>query len=92
MPSSLVKDNLPKPEDPAVLIEKTKDEYVAAIRFSGYASDEDIRTYSEKLKNLLLEKGINFYGNFRYLGYDAPYKFIGRRNEIIVSVNWSENN
>jgi SOUL heme-binding protein len=90
MPSSFMKENLPKPEDPAVLIEKTKDEYVAAIRFSGYASDEDIRTYSEKLKNLLLEKGINFYGNFRYLGYDPPYKFLGRRNEIIVSVTWSE--
>lgn len=90
MPSSLKKDNLPKPEDPGVIIEKTEDEYVAAIRFSGYASDEDIRTYSEKLKNLLIEKGINFYGNFRYLGYDPPYKFIGRRNEIIVSVNWTE--
>jgi hypothetical protein len=90
MPSSFVKDNLPKPEDPAVLIEKTEDEYVAAIRFNGYASDEDIRTYSEKLKNLLTEKGINYYGNFRFLGYDPPYKFLGRRNEIIVSVNWSE--
>jgi hypothetical protein len=91
MPSTFMKDNLPKPEDPGIIIEKTEDEYVAEIRFSGYASDEDIITYSEKLKNLLIEKGINFYGNSRYLGYDPPYKFIGRRNEIIVSVAWSEN-
>ncbi len=90
MPSSFRKENLPNPDDPDIKIEKTEDEYVAAIRFSGYASDEDIRTYSEMLKKLLTDKGIKFYGNFRYLGYDPPYKFIGRRNEIIVSVKWPD--
>jgi hypothetical protein len=92
MPPSFEKENLPKPDDPGVIIEKTEDEYVAAIRFSGYASDEDIRIYSEKLKKLLGEKGISYFGNFRFLGYDPPYKFLGRRNEIIVSVNWAEKN
>lgn len=90
MPSSFRKENLPNPDDPDIKIEKTEDEYVAAIRFSGYASDEDIRKYSEMLKKLLTDKGIKFYGNFRYLGYDPPYKFIGRRNEIIVSVKWPD--
>ncbi len=90
MPSSFRKENLPNPDDPDIKIEKTEDEYVAAIRFSGYASDEDIRTYSEMLKKLLTDKGIKFYGDFRYLGYDPPYKFIGRRNEIIVSVKWPD--
>ena len=90
MPSEFNKQNLPKPDDPEVIIQKTDDEYVAAIRFGGYASDNDIRAYSEKLKKLLTEKGISYYGNFRYLGYDPPFKFAGRRNEIIVSVKWTE--
>lgn len=90
MPDSFNKDNLPKPKDPGIKIEKTEDEYVAALRFSGYASDKDIIKYSEKLKKLLDENGIVWYGKFRFLGYNPPYDFIGRRNEIIVSVKWQE--
>ena len=37
------------------------------------------------------ENKIEFYGNFRFLGYNAPYQFINRRNEIIVNVNWEVN-
>lgn len=90
MPSSYTADKLPAPDDKDVKIEKTPDEYVAAIKFGGYASDEDILTYSEKLKKLLDEKSISYYGNFRYLGYDPPFKPFGRRNEIIVSVRWDK--
>ncbi|MRR19872.1 heme-binding protein [bacterium] len=90
MPSSFSEENLPRPDDPGVKIERTGDEYVAAIRFGGYASDRDITNYSEKLKRLLGEKGITWYGNFRYLGYNSPFQPFGRRNEIIVSVQWKK--
>ena len=53
MPSAYSKESLPKPNDPNVLIKKTADEYVAVIVFGGYASDEDLKFYSEKLQNLL---------------------------------------
>ena len=88
MPKGYNPDNLPKPNDGKVIVHKTPDEYVAAIRFGGFASDKDIKYYSEKLKNLLLAKGINYYGNFRLLGYNPPFQLVGRRNEIIVSVRW----
>ena len=90
MPSSFTAENLPKPDDPGVKIERTDDAYVAAIRFGGYASDKDIRKYSERLKSLLEAKGIKWYGNFRYLGYNPPFQPFGRRNEIIVNVEWKE--
>ena len=89
MPSKYDENNLPKPADSKIIIHKSLDEYVAAIRFSGFASDQDIRTYSEKLKNLLAAKGITSYGNFRFLGYNPPFQLLGRRNEIIVSVKWN---
>jgi hypothetical protein len=88
MPSSYNEENLPKPNDPDVLIQKTADEYVAVIRFGGFASDEDLIFYSEKLHDLLEAKGITSYGNARFLGYNPPYQLVDRRNEIIVSVNW----
>ncbi len=89
MPSSYKKENLPKPNNANIKIEKTDDEYVAVIRFGGYASDNDIKKYSAKLGKSLNEMGIDYYGNFRFLGYNPPYEFIGRRNEIIVSVKWT---
>ena len=90
MPSEYKRETLPKPNDPNVLIKNTADEYVAVIRFGGYASDEDLKFYSEKLQNLLKENGITPKGNYRFLGYNPPYQFIGRRNEIIVAVDWKE--
>ena len=79
---------LPTPNQSNIQLEKTNAEYVAAIRFGGYASDKDIRTYTDQLTSILRQQGIRHFGNFRYLGYDAPYRFIGRRNEVIVTVEW----
>jgi len=90
MPSAFNSDNLPKPDDPDVVVEKTDDMYMAVVRFGGYASDKDIKYHSEKLKKLLEEKGIEHYGSFRFLGYDSPFQPFARRNEIIVAVKWSE--
>jgi hypothetical protein len=90
MPSEYSKENLPKPNDPNVNIINTADEYVAVMRFGGYASDEDLKFFSEKLQNLLKENGITPLGNYRFLGYNPPYQFVGSRNEIIVAVEWKE--
>jgi hypothetical protein len=90
MPSEYNENNLPKPNNPEVKIEKTKEEYIAAISFGGFASDKDISKYSQKLKNILEDKKIRYYGNFRFLGYNPPFQFTGRRNEIIVSIMWNQ--
>lgn len=90
MPSKYEAKSLPTPNNSNIVLEKSPDEYVAALKFKGYASDIRIEQYSEKLKLLLEEKRISYKGNFRYLGYNPPYQFIGRRNEIIVTVNWNE--
>jgi hypothetical protein len=89
MPSSYNEENLPKPNDPNVRIQKTADEYVAVIRFGGFVSDKDLIFYSAKLQELLEEKGIISYGHARFLGYNPPFQLLDRRNEIIISVNWN---
>ena len=88
MPSEFHKDNLPKPNDSSVKIETTTDEYVATIEFGGFASSEKIANYKEQLENALKKDNITYYGRFRFLGYNPPFQLFGRRNEIIVSVNW----
>jgi hypothetical protein len=90
MPSTYTESTLPRPNDPNVKIQKTSEEYVAVISFGGFASDRHLKFYTEKLQKLLIEKGITSYGHYRYLGYNPPFQLFGRRNEIIVSVNWQE--
>ncbi len=88
MPENYTKDTLPKPNDSSINIQTTAAEYVAAIRFGGYANDEEIKKYASKLQNALKANDIEYYGNFRFLGYNAPYQFLHRKNEVIVSVRW----
>lgn len=90
MPSNYSVENLPRPNNASVEVKKILEEYVAVIKFGGFASDKDIKSYSEKLQKLLLRNGILSHGNYRFLGYDPPFQFIGRRNEIIVSVDWKQ--
>lgn len=90
MPSEYAMNELPKPNDPNVTIRNTKDEYLAVIKFGGYASDNNLKEYSEKLQSLLKENGITNYGNFRFFGYNPPYQVIVRRNEIVVAVEWEK--
>lgn len=89
MPSNYNQDNLPKPNEASITFKTTGDEYVAVIKFGGYANDEEIKKYAAKLEKALQANGIDYYGNFRFLGYNAPYQFWGKRNEIIVSVRWN---
>ncbi len=90
MPAAYNKNNLPKPNDPAVAIISTEEEYVAAIKFGGYANDERIKKYTEKLAQALQEQNIQHDGHFRFLGYNAPYQFVGRKNEIVVRIQWPQ--
>jgi hypothetical protein len=89
MPSEYKKEDLPKPSSNDVVIENIQSEYVAAIQFSGFSDAESIEKNKIKLEKALKENGLTYFGNFRYLGYNPPYQLVGRKNEIIVSLNAS---
>ena len=91
MPSNYDIDNLPKPNDSNIEINYSKEEYVASITYGGYSSDNDIKKYSAMLSEILDKKGIKHSANFRFLGYNPPYQFINRKNEIIVSIDYIKN-
>lgn len=88
VPKSMSKDDLPKPNNSSIYFEEYPERVVAAIRFGGWASDEKIAEYSQKLTSSLLKAGVTHLGDFAYLGYNPPFDVVNRRNEIIVSVSW----
>ena len=79
--------NLPKPNDSTISIVTSESEYVAVIQFGGFATTESIAKYSAILEKTLKHKGLTYYGNFRYLGYNPPFQLFGRKNEVIVALN-----
>jgi SOUL heme-binding protein len=90
LPSGYTNANLPKPNDPGISIITSSPEYVAVLQFGGFASGERISKQRLLLEKYLKEKGLSYHGNFRFLGYNPPYQLLGRRNEIIVSLNADE--
>jgi hypothetical protein len=90
MPSEYALDKLPRPADDRVELHESPATYMAAIEFGGYANDEKIKFHADRLRQAINKKGIKTIGNPTYLGYNAPYEFIGRKNEIVIAIEWEE--
>lgn len=90
MPSEYTMDKLPRPADNRVELHENPATYMAAIEFSGYANDEKIKRYADLLLQAVSKKGIKTTGNPKFLGYNAPYEFIGRKNEVVIAIEWKE--
>ena len=90
MPEKYNNNELPTPNDKSIDIQQSKPVYVASISFSGYATDAKIKSNKEQLEQMLKEKHIKMVGEYSFLGYNAPYDFFGRTNEIIIPIEWKE--
>jgi len=90
MPTKYNESNLPKPNDESIRIHQSAPEYVAVVAFGGYANDEKIKIYKEKLLQILSERKIKITGDYTFLGYNAPYQMIARTNEIAIPIEWKE--
>jgi hypothetical protein len=82
MPNQYEMDALPNPNNPQVKIDKQEERTLAVLRFGGYSNDDKITEKAQELRSLLLKEGIDFEDHLIYMGYNAPWDFIGRRNEV----------
>jgi hypothetical protein len=87
MPEGYTLSNLPKPQSGQVILSVSAPEYVAVIRFGGWASDTKIAAMRVELSDCLAKLRIPHQNNFRYLGYNAPWDVVNRRNEIVVGID-----
>ena len=87
MPSKYELDDLSIPDDSRIKMEKIDKKKYAAISYSGYNNQEKFNSNFNRLREILDQNKISYFGNPIYLGYDAPYKFWGRRNEVLLELN-----
>jgi len=86
VPKKFNKETLPQPNQSQIEFREEPAKTVAAISFGGWANDEKIEKYKEQLITALKTKGIPYTNKFYFLGYNAPYEVLNRRNEVIVEL------
>ena len=87
VPSDYKLEDLPIPTNKEVKFVEQPARTVAAIQFGGFANDEKIKSYKEKLFKFLDEHKIKHVQEYSFFGYNSPYDLINRRNEVIVEVD-----
>ncbi len=86
LPSKMEFDKLPVPKDKNVKLHKSKPMYTASVRFGGYASEKEISINKTELAEILKQLNLKHSNQFEYLGYNAPFEMVNRRNEVQVEL------
>ena len=88
MPAEYEMDDLPKPASDQIQIRKQESKTLAVLRFGGYSDDEKIRKYAKRLEDVLIENKIKVKSALLYMGYNAPWDVVNRRNEVAFEVEF----
>lgn len=59
---------------------------LAVIRYSGFSSEKKIEKYKNKLAAIVSTNNLKVTGPYMYMGYNAPWDVINRRNEIAIEI------
>ncbi len=86
MPKSYKQSDLPTPSSPQVKIIEESAKTLAVISYGGFSSDEKIENYRAKLATILTKNEIKTKGDFMFMGYNAPWDVIDRKNEVAIEV------
>lgn len=87
MPARYSLETLPTPDNPNVLLRQVAARYMAAIRYSGFWSENNYRRHLHKLNVWMQKHNLNAAGNPLWARYNAPLvPWFLRRNEILIAV------
>ena len=59
----------------------------ASIQNSVFSTIKEKR---DVLLKIIQKKGIKVTGDYTFLGYNAPFQFWSRRNEVVIPIDWKE--
>ena len=88
LPSKYDMNNVSMPLSENVEVYLDQGGHYASVQYGGFSNNSKRNRYSKELINKLQEHDIQSIGEFFYLSYDSPYKFYGRRNEVIIAINY----
>jgi len=87
MPAAYTLGTLPAPADPKVTLRPVPARRVAAVRYSGFWSQERYLKYKLELESWIRAKGLTVAGDPVWARYNPPFTpWFLRRNEILIPV------
>jgi hypothetical protein len=87
LPSSWSMEALPEPSDPRVKLVPITERRMAAIRFSGWATDTLIATKTAELRGFLSQRKLDVVGEPVLAFYNPPWTLpFLRRNEVMLEL------
>ena len=86
MPSKYCIKDLPTPTNREVKLIQEDAKILAVIRFGGYSNTEKIKQFADKLFVELKQNNLATRGDVLYMGYNAPWDVINRRNEVAIEL------
>jgi hypothetical protein len=87
MPASYTMETLPVPNDPNIKLRQVPARRVAAVRYSGFWSDEKYLLHKEKLGKWIKDNRYTVTGEPVWARYNPPFTlWFMRRNEILIPV------
>jgi len=87
MPASYTMETLPIPDDPNIKLRQVPARRVAAVRYSGFWSEEKYLLHKEKLDKWIKDNRYSVTGEPVWARYNPPFTlWFMRRNEILIPV------
>lgn len=86
MPKSYDKSELPTPNSKDVQIVEVAEKTLAVVTYGGFSSDEKIEKHRKQLELILQKNKLQTKGAYLYMGYNAPWDVINRKNEVAIEV------
>ena len=87
MPASYTMETIPVPDDPTIKLRQVPARRIAAVRYSGFWSEEKYLLNKEKLEVWVRDNGLTATGEPVWARYNPPFTlWFMRRNEILIPV------
>ena len=87
MPASYTLETLPKPLDPKVTLRQVPARRLAAVRYSGFWSEEGYLRNRAALESWIEKKGLKAVGEPIWARYNSPFSlWFLRRNEVLIPI------
>lgn len=88
MPASYTIETLPTPDDSNIKLRQVPARRVAAVRYSGFWSEEKYLLHKEKLEKWIKDNRFTVTGETVWARYNPPFTlWFMRRNEILIPVS-----
>jgi hypothetical protein len=87
MPASYTMETIPAPDNPNIKLRQVPARRMAAIRYSGFWSEEKYLLHKEKLEKWIKDNRFTVSGEPVWARYNPPFTlWFLRRNEILIPV------